>query len=91
MWLSNSGSYPSSLTAASMPWRILDSSIQGDLVRTLRASLLASVAGTVAWALGLMREIWPAHPQWALFFLTIGAATALYYILPDSEKKANSE
>jgi hypothetical protein len=60
-------------------------------VRTLRASLLASVAGTVAWALGLMREIWPAHPQWALFFLTIGATVLLYYTLPNPEKKSKSE
>jgi len=53
--------------------------------------LLASVAATVAWALGLMREIWPAHPQWALFFLTIGASVLLYYILPSPEKKPNSD
>ena len=59
-------------------------------MRTLRASLLGSVVGTVAWALGLMREIWPAHPQWALFLLTIGATTALYYILPKPEKKSDS-
>jgi len=53
--------------------------------------LLASVVATVAWALDLMREIWPAHPQWALFFLTIGATVVLYYILPKPEKKSNSE
>jgi cbb3-type cytochrome oxidase subunit 1 len=38
-----------------------------------------------------MHEIWPAHPQLALFFLTIGATALLYYILPRPEKKANSE
>jgi len=52
--------------------------------------LLASIAGTVAWALGLMRQIWPSHPQWALFLLTIGATVLLYYILPNPEKKSGS-
>ena len=60
-------------------------------MRTLKASLLASVAGTIAWALGLMRAIWPAHPMVALFFLTIGATVAIYYILPKLEKKSDSE
>jgi hypothetical protein len=60
-------------------------------MRTLRASLLASLVATVAWALGLMREIWPAHPMLALFLLTIGATAALYYILPDPRKRSNSE
>lgn len=60
-------------------------------MRTLRASLVGSVVGTVAWALGLMREIWPAHPQWALFFLTIGATVVLYYILPKMEKESKSD
>ena len=60
-------------------------------MRTLRASLLASAVTIVAWALGLMREIWPAHPQLALFLLTVGATVLLYYILPNPEKKSDSE
>jgi len=47
--------------------------------------------GTLAWVLGLMRQIWPAHPQWALFLLTIGATAMLYYILPKPGKKSDSE
>jgi hypothetical protein len=42
-------------------------------MKTLKASLLASVVGTAAWMLGFTRRIWPAHPQWALFFLTLAA------------------
>jgi len=38
-----------------------------------------------------MRQIWPAHPQWALFFLTIGATWLLYYLLPKPEKKSKSD
>ena len=46
---------------------------------TLKASLAASAIGTGAWLLGLTGKIWPAHPQWALFFLTIAAAVLLRY------------
>jgi hypothetical protein len=53
--------------------------------------LVASVAATIAWALGLMRQIWPAHPQWALFLLTIAATVILYYVLPKPKKKSDSE
>jgi len=38
-----------------------------------------------------MRQIWPAHPQWALFFLTIGATVVLYYTLPVPKKKSGPE
>jgi hypothetical protein len=51
-------------------------------MRTLKASLSASVIGTGAWMLGLTDKMWPAHPQWAAFFLTIGATTVLMYALP---------
>jgi hypothetical protein len=40
-------------------------------MKTLKASLVASVIGTGAWMLGLTRAIWPAHPQLAAFFLTV--------------------
>jgi hypothetical protein len=46
-------------------------------VKTLKASLLASAIGTGAWILGLTRAMWPAHPQLAVFFLTIGATAVL--------------
>jgi hypothetical protein len=51
-------------------------------MKTLKASLLASVLGTAAWMLGLTRSIWPAHPQWAVFFLTFAATLILRYIWP---------
>ncbi|SPE37137.1 exported hypothetical protein [Candidatus Sulfopaludibacter sp. SbA3] len=51
-------------------------------MRTLKASLLASAIGTGAWLTGLTRITWPAHPQWAAFFLTIGANVTLMYVLP---------
>ena len=55
-------------------------------MRTLKASLLASAIATGAWLLGVTRKMWPAHPQWAVFFLTIGATLLLMYILPEPQE-----
>jgi len=55
-------------------------------MRTLKASLLASAIGTAAWWLGLTNRMWPAHPQWAVFFLTIGATFVLMLVLPQPQK-----
>lgn len=55
-------------------------------MKTLKASLFASVVGTAAWMLGLTRAIWPAHPQWALFFLTLVLTIILRYVWPEAGK-----
>jgi hypothetical protein len=52
-------------------------------MKTLKASLLASIVGTAAWMLGLTRTIWPAHPQWAMFFLTLVLTVVLRYAWPE--------
>jgi hypothetical protein len=56
-------------------------------MKTLKASLVASVIATGAWMLGLTRAFWPAHPQLAVFFLTVAATVVLVYVWPDEEKK----
>ena len=53
-------------------------------MKTLKASLLASIVGTAAWMLGLTRTMWPAHPQWALFFVTLVLTIVLRYAWPES-------
>jgi hypothetical protein len=50
------------------------------------ATVLASVIGTGAWMLGVTQKMWPAHPMWATFFLTIGVLAALRFALPDLQK-----
>jgi len=55
-------------------------------MRTLKASLLASLIGTAAWSFGLTNKKWPVHPQWAAFFLTIGATAVLMYTLPEPQE-----
>ena len=54
-------------------------------MRTLKASLAASVIGTGAWMLGLPRKMWPAHPQWAVFFVTLALTILLYYVWPEPQ------
>jgi hypothetical protein len=59
-------------------WRVV---IRGaDFVKTLKASLLASAIATGAWTFGLTHAMWPAHPQLAVFFLTLGATAILMYV-----------
>ena len=38
---------------------------------TLAATLIATAAGTGAWLFGIAGAIWPAHPQFAAFLLTV--------------------
>ena len=54
-------------------------------MKTLKASLLASAIATGAWMLGLTRGIWPAHPQLAVFFLTVVVVAVLMYVWPDPQ------
>jgi hypothetical protein len=57
-------------------------------MKTLKASLFASAIGTGASLLGVTRAIWPAHPQWALVFLTIAATIVLLYVWSDADEQA---
>lgn len=56
-------------------------------MKTLKASLLASAIGTGAWMLGLTHKMWPAHPQLAVFFVTLGATAILMYVWPEPQKQ----
>jgi len=38
---------------------------------TAIATMVASVAGTLAWLIGLSRAVWPSHPMIATMILTI--------------------
>ena len=44
---------------------------------TMMATLIASIAGTAAWFVGLSRILWPAHPMIATFILTVVAYVAV--------------
>jgi hypothetical protein len=48
-------------------------------MKTLKISLFGTAVGVGAWILGIGHDIWPAHPQWAGFLLTL-ATTILVQI-----------
>ena len=56
-------------------------------MKTLKASLFGTIIGTGAWLLGMTQKMWPRHPWWAVFFVTIAATVLLTYVLPEPEKK----
>jgi len=56
-------------------------------MKSLKASLLASAVGTGAWLMGVAGQMWPAHPMWAVFFLTIGVMAFLMYALPEARQE----
>jgi len=55
-------------------------------MKTLKVSLAASAFGTLAWMLGLTRKIWPAHPLWAAFFVTLAATVLLQFVWTEARK-----
>jgi len=52
-------------------------------VKALKITLIATVAGSAVWYLGIARMAWPAHPIFAGFLITLGLTIALQYALPD--------
>jgi len=50
--------------------------------RTIMATLIASIAGTGAWLVGLSEHLWPAHPMIATFLLTVAVYVAAKLWLP---------
>jgi hypothetical protein len=60
-------------------------------VKTLQISLLVTVIATGAWILDLGRDIWPAHPLWAEFFLTLAATIILMRVVPGKEKEKDKD
>jgi hypothetical protein len=55
-------------------------------MKTLKVSIFATLIGTGAWAVGLARDIWPAHPLWAAFFLTLGTTIVLTAVVPGKDR-----
>ena len=41
--------------------------------------------------LGITHRIWPAHPLWAVFLLTVTFTLLLMYVWPEPQKKSDSK
>jgi len=55
-------------------------------MRTLKVSLIASLIGTAvglgSWVFGVGQIIWPSHPQFACFLLTLVATIVIQITWP---------
>ncbi|MGA9060619.1 MAG: hypothetical protein WB341_03035 [Terracidiphilus sp.] len=53
------------------------------------ATAVGTAVGTGGWIFGLGKVFWPAHPQWALFFITI-AATIVTTVLVEGDVRRSA-
>jgi hypothetical protein len=60
-------------------------------MKTLKISLVATIAAMLAWWLRLPHRIWPAHPQFADFLMALVLCGVLQFVWsePTSEKSKN--
>jgi hypothetical protein len=56
-------------------------------MKTLKITLVATIAATLAWWLGIARNIWPAHPHLAAFLLALVLCVVLQLTWPAPDKK----
>ncbi|HEY3971660.1 MAG TPA: hypothetical protein VGM18_01580 [Candidatus Sulfotelmatobacter sp.] len=57
-------------------------------MKTLKISLVATVACTLAWWLGFPRRIWPAHPYFADFLMALVLCFVLQSVWTDPKPEA---
>jgi uncharacterized membrane protein YadS len=55
-------------------------------MKTLKISLVATIAATLAWWLHLPQKMWPAHPMFADFLLALVLCIVLQVVWSDETK-----
>jgi hypothetical protein len=55
-------------------------------MKTLKITLVATIAAMLAWRLGFAQRIWPAHPQLADFLLALVICIVLQFTWPEPDK-----
>ena len=58
---------------------------------TLKSSLVGSAVGIGAWLFGIGEKLWSAHPQTALFFLTIATTVVSMVIFAEEDAAKTSQ
>ena len=56
-------------------------------MKTLKISALATIAAMLAWWLGFVQKIWPAHPMLADFLLALILCIVLQFAWSDPASK----
>ncbi len=60
-------------------------------MRTLKISLVATIASILAWWLRFPHRIWPAHPQLADFLLALIVCLVLQFAWSDPRAETKKE
>jgi hypothetical protein len=58
-------------------------------MKTLKISLVATIAALVAWQLGIPHRIWPAHPALADLLLTLLTTLVVQFCWSDAKGNAS--
>jgi ABC-type Fe3+-siderophore transport system permease subunit len=56
-------------------------------MKTLKISIVATIAATLALWLGVANRIWPAHPQFAVFLLALVICIVLQVTWPKPNER----
>jgi hypothetical protein len=59
-------------------------------MKTLKISLVATIAASLGWWLRLPHKIWPEHPRFTDFLLALGLCIVLQVVWPDPDKKSKA-
>ncbi len=54
-------------------------------MKTLKITVVATLAAALAWWTHVPHHLWPEHPQLALFFLTLVLCVLLQFAWTDSK------
>jgi uncharacterized membrane protein YkvI len=55
-------------------------------MKTLKITVVATIAAMLAWWLGFAQKIWPVHPQFAVFLLALVICIVLQFTWPKPDK-----
>ena len=51
------------------------------------ATAVGTAVGILGWVVGLGKIVWPEHPQWALFFITLAVTIVSMVILEHNDRR----
>jgi hypothetical protein len=60
-------------------------------MKTLKISVIATIAAALAWWIRVPHRFWPAHPRFASLLLGLIICIVLQFTWPDSEPERKSQ
>lgn len=58
-------------------------------MKTLKISVVATMAALLAWELGIPQKVWPAHPAFADFLLTLIITLVIQFSWANAKRNAS--